>query len=96
MPAGNPQLRAQDSVPARLCGTEGRTVKSTRDGKEETVGGGARTRMSTRARIGARTGAEAGAETRIESRVEGRESPGTYEVVKQVGRKTRERGDVNL
>ena len=46
--------------------------------------------------MGARTGAEAGAETRIESRVEGRESPGTYEVVKQVGRKTRERGDVNL
>ena len=40
--------------------------------------------------MGTRTGA--GTETRMESRVEGKDSPGSYEVIKEVGRKTRKRG----
>ena len=68
-----------------------RGEQGTRDGRKETVtrtGTGARTStgMSTRAEMGVRTGAGTG--TRIEMRVEGRESPRTYEVVLEVGRKT--------
>ena len=32
-PADSQQLRTQDPAPARRCGTEGRTVKGTRDGR---------------------------------------------------------------
>ena len=41
--------------------------------------------------MGTRT--RAGTETRAERRVEGMKSPGTYEVIAEVGWKTRERGE---
>ena len=70
----------------------------TRDGEEEMVtrtgtGSGTETRMrtevSTREGMGARTGARKG--TIIEMVVERREGMGKFEVVIEVGRKTRER-----
>ena len=80
-----------------------RGEQGTRDGREETVmgtgtgagtGGNTRTGMSTRVGMGAGTGAGTGERTgtRVEMRVGGRESPGTYEVVIEVGFKTREGG----
>ena len=65
-----------------------RGEQGTRDGKDETVTGiGTEAGLSTSAEVGTRTGARAG--TRTERRVKGRESLGTFEVVIDVGRKTR-------
>ena len=96
-PAGSQQLRAQDPAPARRCGTEGRTGHQGReggngDGTGTGAGTGMRasTGMDTRIGMGVRTGAGTG--TTIETRVERRESLGTYEMVIEVGRKTREGG----
>ena len=51
-----------------------------------------RTGMCTINRIGMEAGVEAGTGTKTKRRVEGRKIPGTYEVIVEMGRKTRQRG----
>ena len=93
-PAGSQQLRAQDLVPARQWGTEGKTIHQERGEETVTVtgtGAGTRTRtgtgVSTRAGMGARK--RAATETILKRWAEGRERSGTYKVVIEAGWKTR-------
>ena len=81
-PAGSQQLRVQDPVLVRRCGTVGRTAHH---GQERGIGNGNRDRggderedvdrNENKGRGGART--EERTETRIEIRVKGRENLGT-------------------
>ena len=91
--AGCPQLRARDPAPAPT-GEQGTRAPGT--GREKT-GTGARTGMRTRAGMRARTGGRVtGDDDKEEGGGEGeRDSLGTYEVVIEAGRKTREGGDAN-
>ena len=93
VPAGSRQLRVQDPAPARRCITEGKTGHQGRgggNGDGNRGGGGDETENEYGDKHeGMNAGGNGGGK---EMMVEGRESLETYEVVKEVSRKTRERG----